>query len=151
MAPERWRALFLGWQSADRSSREPARGRIRGGCSHATVRTSTARERGRLVRRIGRRPTLPGQHARGRIDADHASHQLAGTAEQARVRYAMRVTGMFLLSAGFAAGICATSASAFWVQRSPAPAPVPDAPVADSSHYKVEFENEFVRVIRVVF
>jgi len=56
---------------------------------------------------------------------------------------------MFLLSAGFAAGICATSASAFWVQRSPAP--VPDAPVADSSHYKVEFENEFVRVIRVVF
>lgn len=61
----------------------------------------------------------------------------------------MRVTGLFLLSAGFAAGVCATSASASWLQR--APAAVPDAPIADASHYKVEFENEFVRVIRVAF
>jgi hypothetical protein len=30
-------------------------------------------------------------------------------------------------------------------------APVPDAPFASSDHYKVEFENEFVRVIRVTF
>ena len=28
-------------------------------------------------------------------------------------------------------------------------APVPDASVASSDHYKVDFENEFVRVIRV--
>ena len=61
----------------------------------------------------------------------------------------MRVTGMFLLSTGVSAGICATTASASWLQR--APAAVTDAPIADSSHYKVEFENEFVRVIRVAF
>src|ERR1700730_10162736 len=59
----------------------------------------------------------------------------------------MKVTGMFLLSAVFAAGVCATSVSASLLQR----APVPDAPFASSDHYKVEFENEFVRVIRVTF
>ena len=59
----------------------------------------------------------------------------------------MKVTGMLLLSAGFAAGVCASSASASLLQR----APVPDAPVASPGQYRVEFENEFVRVVRVTF
>jgi hypothetical protein len=58
----------------------------------------------------------------------------------------MRMTSMLLLSAGFATGVCATSASASLLQR----APVADAPIASSEHYTVEFENQFVRVQAVV-
>ena len=86
---------------------------------HATVRTSTPRGPGRVVRCIGRRPAVPGQRTDGGIDVDHAAHQLAGASAQARVRHDMKVTGMLLLSAGFAAGVCATSASASWLQRAP--------------------------------
>lgn len=59
----------------------------------------------------------------------------------------MKMRSLFLLSAGFVAGIGVTSAGASLLQR----APIPDAPVASPDHYKVEFENEFVRVIRVTF
>ena len=59
----------------------------------------------------------------------------------------MKTRGLFLLSAGFVAGICATGASASLLQR----ARLPDAVVASPGQYKVEFENDFVRVLRVTF
>ena len=59
----------------------------------------------------------------------------------------MKTRSLFLLSAGFVAGIGATSAGAALLQR----ASIPDAVVASPAQYKVEFENEFVRVLRVTF
>ena len=59
----------------------------------------------------------------------------------------MKTRSLFLLSAGFVAGIGATSAGAALQQR----ARIPDAVVASPGQYKVEFENEFVRVLRVTF
>jgi hypothetical protein len=65
----------------------------------------------------------------------------------ARERHGMKVKSLLMLVAGFIAGICATRASASLLQR----APVPDAVVASPEQYKLEFENEFVRVIRVTY
>ena len=59
----------------------------------------------------------------------------------------MNTKSLFLLSAGFVVGISATSASASLLQRDR----IPDALVASPSQYRVEFENEFVRVLRVTF
>lgn len=65
----------------------------------------------------------------------------------ARERYGMKVRSLLVLVAGFMIGICATLAGASLLQR----APVPDALLASPEQYKLEFENEFVRVIRVTY
>ena len=59
----------------------------------------------------------------------------------------MRLTVSSLVLTGFVAGVCVNSVSARWLQQTA----VPDAPLASPDQYRVEFENEFVRVIRVRF
>jgi hypothetical protein len=53
--------------------------------------------------------------------------------------------GSCLLSVGFVAGVTTSGGYAFQSR------PVPDALLAAPSEYKLEFENEFVRVSRVTF
>jgi hypothetical protein len=60
-------------------------------------------------------------------------------------KHSVRLRSVLLLLAGFAGGILATNTIAWSRQR----ATIPDAVIASPDHYKVEFENEFVRVIRV--
>jgi hypothetical protein len=59
----------------------------------------------------------------------------------------MRLKTLALLVGTFGAGICVRSALAAILQSGPAP----EATVVAPEHYHVEFENEFVRVVRVRF
>jgi hypothetical protein len=59
----------------------------------------------------------------------------------------MNLTSTRLILLGFILGVVASSAGGVYAQRSPAP----DALIASPDHYKLEFENAFVRVIRGKF
>jgi len=59
----------------------------------------------------------------------------------------MTFRAAMLLCLGFFLGVAAASARAEYLQHTTAP----DALVAAPDHYKLEFENEFVRVIRGKF
>ena len=59
----------------------------------------------------------------------------------------MKVRSVLLLLVGFASGIVVTNTIASSRQR----ATISDAVISSPDHYKLEFENEFVRVIRVTY